>query len=281
MTVHTIVLAAITIASASGSEIISDLTVGTADETAALQVKAKEFWGSILESAQKAKMAEHAQLYKDADEVLAAMSGEHADAKQALSDSLHHLQHADDLVLAEAVQSTKLAAEEMRKPIASSQQTSFSFMAGGQMLSIFKDSLRRFASEGTYSQHLVELVEKRQAGVMPILQGELQITADVLRDCHAAAQRSFDMLKQSVYDKKRLRGQRGGSPTKLPDAAKSIANRVIKASQETRSRFTELMMETVMSIARDTRGKREQPAATLVRASEATKSLRPAHLVNV
>merc|ERR1719199_2253639 len=112
------------------------------------------------------------------------------------------------------------------------------------MLGIFKDRLRRFASEGTYSERLVELVEQRQADIMPVLQGELAITGDVLTDCHTVSQRSFDVLKYDVYRK--LRGA-----AKTPESAKGIANRLIEAARETRERFTDFMMQTLLSVAKD------------------------------
>jgi len=263
----TMVLTAATLT--AGSEVISDLTVGSLDETRALEVKAEQFWGSILAAAEKAKMVEHAQLHRDAEKVIAELPNEHSYVKQALSDSLSHLRHADDLVLVQAISSTKLAADELHKPVSGSQHATFSFLSGGQMLSIFKDRLRRFASEGTYSERLVELVEQRQADVLPVLQGELAITGDVLTDCHEASKRSFDALKYDIY---RNGGIRLRGAARTPDHAKAIANQMIEAAKETRSRFTDFMMQTVLSVARDAGGKHESAAATVTHASVAAHS---------
>jgi hypothetical protein len=252
---------------AVGSEVISDLTVGSSDETRALAVKAEQFWGSILTAAAKAKMAEHAELHADAEKVIAGLDTEHSEVKQALSDALAHLRHADDLVLVQAIKSTQLASDELKKPIAGSQQATFSFFTGGQMMSVFTDRLRRFASEGTYSERLVKLVEQRQADVLPILQGELAITGDVLTDCHRASQRSFDVLKHDLYRPGNLRS-RGKART--PDSAKAIADRMIEAAKETRSRFVGFMLQTVLSVAEDTRGKQQSAAATVTQASMAS-----------
>lgn len=259
---------------AVGSEVISDLTVGSSDETRALAVKAEQFWGSILTAAAKAKMAEHAELHADAEKVIAGLDTEHSEVKQALSDALAHLRHADDLVLVQAIKSTQLASDELKKPIAGSQQATFSFFTGGQMMSVFTDRLRRFASEGTYSERLVKLVEQRQADVLPILQGELAITGDVLTDCHRASQRSFDVLKHDLYrpGNLRLRGK-----ARTPDSAKAIADRMIEAAKETRSRFVGFMLQTVLSVAEDTRGKQQSAAATVTQASMASYLKHPIH----
>merc|ERR1719230_1256623 len=124
--------------SSSKGEIISDLTVGEFDETRALEVKAEQFWSPILAAAEKAKMSEHANLYQDTEKVLSELPKDHAYVKQALTEALSHLKQADDLVLMQAISSTKLAAEELAKPVSGSQQSTFSFMNGGQFFSIFR-----------------------------------------------------------------------------------------------------------------------------------------------
>merc|ERR1719230_2517610 len=70
----------------------------------------------------------------------------------------------------DAMRATKLASEELQKPISDSKQSAFSFLTGGQIFSIFRDRLRRFASDGTYSERLVRVVEQRQADLQ-YLQG--------------------------------------------------------------------------------------------------------------
>jgi len=247
-----------------GAEVISDLTVGVFDETRALEVKAQQFWEPILSAAQNAKMAEHAQLYADTEKVIAEFpSTAPAEVKQALTEALARLRHADDLVLVQAIQSTQLASDELRKPVARAKQAAFSFMTGGQVMSIFRDRLRRFASEGTYSERLVELVEKRQADVLPVLQGTVQITGDVLTDCRTASAQGFEVLKHDIYHKgPKLRGAR-----KTPDNAKAVANRLIEAAGETRHNFVQFITATVSRVTQDHEGKSDGASATVMRAS--------------
>lgn len=247
----------------SRAEIISDLTVGEFDETRALEVKAEQFWAPILAAAEKAKMSEHVKLYGDTEKVLAELPAEHAYVKQALTEALSHLKQADDLVLMDAIRSTKLASDELSKPVSGSQQSTFSFMNGGQWFSIFRDRLRRFASEGTYSQRLVELVEKRQGDVLPLLRGTAEISGNVLKDCRLASKRSFDALKYDIYNSGRLRGA-----PKTPDSAKDVANRLVDAAGETRHQFLAFVTDAVSSITKDAEGKHDSnAAATVTRAS--------------
>merc|ERR1719378_1510219 len=93
-------LATITLIVVQG-EVISDLSVDASmDEKRALEVKAEQFWGSILAAAQNAKMGEHAQLYQDTDKVMKELSPPHYEyVRQALKEALSHLRHADDLIL--------------------------------------------------------------------------------------------------------------------------------------------------------------------------------------
>jgi len=244
------------------AEIISDLTVGVLDETRALQVKAEQFWAPILAAAEKGKMSDHMQLYADTEKVLAELSSEHAYVKQALTEALAHLKNADDLVLMDAIRSTKLASDELQKPVTASNQGAFSFMTGGQMFNIFRDRLRQFADEGTYSKRLVELVEQRQATILPALQGTAQITGSVLSDCRLASKRSFDALKYDIYSTGRLRGA-----PKTSESAKAVAYRLVDASGETRHRFMGGITETVSRIASDAEGKHDGAASTVTTAS--------------
>lgn len=243
------------------SEYISDMVVGDSDQTRALEVKAEQFWGSILAAAKGAKMSEHAQLYADTQKVISELPTEHAYVKEALVEALSHLKHADDLVLVQAVSSTELASEELGKPMSGSKESAFSFMTGGKWMSFFKQRLDSFANEGgDYSRRLVELVAERQADILPMLQGTAEITGNVLSDCRIAQKRSFDALKYDIYV--RLRGA-----PRTPENAKEVANRLVDAAGETRHRFTRFVTETVSRIAKDTEGKHDGAAVTVTRAS--------------
>lgn len=271
---------ALVFAIASGftrGEYISDLTVDPQDETKALKIKADQFWKSVLEAAQSAKIEERSQLYTDVESVIADLSSKHEYVKQALTESLSHLRNADHLVLLEAVQSATLASGQLRTPISGSGKAAFSFSSGGQWLSIFRDSLRSFANEGRYSERLVQLVEQRQTDVLPTLQGQLAITSDVLSDCRIASKRGFDVLKHDIYDKSLLRGSR-----KTPEQAKAVANRLIDAAGDTRHRFMTFIIGTVRGIARDAEGKYDGAAVTVTRASiEAQMQMGPASINSI
>jgi hypothetical protein len=259
------------------SEIISDLTVDPLDETKALKIKADKFWQSVLEAAQSTKMVEHAQLYADVEKVISELSSKHEYVKQALTEALSHLRNADHLVFMETMQSATLATEQLRTPIAGSGKAAFSFFSGGQVLSIFKDSLKRFANEGTYPERLVQLVEQRQADILPTLQGQLAISTDVISDCRIASRRGFDVLKHDIYAKSNLRGSQ-----KTPEKAEAVANRLIDAAGDTRHRFMTFIIGTVKSITRDAEGKRDGAAATVTRASiEASMQPRAAFIGSI
>lgn len=259
----TLVLLSVLVFQGGRGEIISDLTVGEFDETRALEVKAEQFWSPILAAAEKAKMSEHAKLYQDTEKVLSELPEDHAYVKQALTEALSHLKQADDLVLMQAISSTKLAADELSKPVSGSQQSTFSFMNGGQFFSIFRERLRRFASDGTYSERLVELVEKRQGDVLPLLRGTAEVSGSVLSNCRLASKRSFDALKYDIYNSGRLRGA-----PKTPESAKEVANRLVDAAGETRHEFLASVTAAVSSITKDAEGKHDSnAAATVTRAS--------------
>lgn len=239
---------------ACSADIISDLgsdlsLYSAADEASALEVRADEFWKPVMQAAQEMGMIEHLQLYEDVEKVISALPPESEYVRTAVSEALVHLRRADQLVLAQAAQSSKLGSP-------APWNLAFSFLKGGQ--NPLAQAVRRFVSGGQYSETLQEQIKGRQADILPLLREAASVTGNVLSDCRAASRRSFDVLKYDLYNE--------GVP-KTPEIAKHVADRLVTAAGQTRHRFTSFVAESAKSIAGDSDRNTERPAVTLLRKS--------------
>jgi len=236
---------------AAAQEVISDLVTTPADESRALELKASEFWGTVLAAAQDMQLEEHMTLYADAERVLCELPAENTYVREALVEALTRLKHADAAVLARAVQSSDLASQQLSKGKSSSLFSTF--VRGG---SFIDQALRRFVHGSSFSEDLVHQVVDRQAEILPLLHDTAESTGTVLADCRLSSKRSFDLLKYDIYNK--------GVPT-TPEAAKAVADRIIDASAATRKRFTGFVVQAVGGITRDFLGRHDNAAATVAR----------------
>lgn len=236
---------------AHGSDILSDLTSSSLDENRALEIKAGAFWTGVLEVADTMKMQEHLTLYDDAAAMLAALPSENTYVREALGEALARLRAADAAVLEQGVSAADLARLRLGAPAGAAEGDSF--FSG---TNLFAQAVRRFVGEGDYSERLLRHVAARQADLLPRLRSTARAARGVLADCHAASERSFDALKYDLYHT--------GVP-KTPEAAKSIANRIVDAAAQTRGRFTRYVAASATSIAQDVQSREEPAAATVTR----------------
>lgn len=242
------------------AEIISDIITSSLDESRALEMKADQFWLSLLQVAEDMKMEEHLALYQDVEMVVGELPAENVQVRHLLVEALARLRNADELVLVQAAQASELASDRLAAP--TGEGGLFSFLTGGQ--NFFSVALRRFVDGSQYSSRLVHHVGQRLADVLPVLRGTATITGNVLSDCRLASQHSFNVLKYDIYNR--------GVPT-TPGTAKSVAYRLVDAAGQTRHQFTKFITETVTHIAEDTERKHEHASVTVLQSSFGAEAL--------
>mmetsp|Transcript_21284 Transcript_21284/g.37827 ORF Transcript_21284/g.37827 Transcript_21284/m.37827 type:complete len:299 (+) Transcript_21284:100-996(+) len=245
------------LATPSAADVISDLSTSEADEGRALEIKAEQFWKPLLLAAQDVKMEKHLALYKDVEHVIKELPTENDYVKQALSESLESLRNADSLLFKQALDSASIASSKLEIPTTSTG--GFSFLSGGQ--DFLRRALRKLIDNGQYADQLAEHISDRQNDILPMLRGAAKISGNVLTDCRVASKKAFDVRKYDIYNR--------GVP-KTPKEANAVAERLVDAAGETRSRFTKFITEAALSITRDVQGKQEPAAATVTKASLAT-----------
>merc|ERR1719491_436866 len=87
-------------------------------------------------------------------------------------------------------------------------------------------------------------MQQRTAAMLPRLRGAAKATGDVLTDTRQATQRGFDVLKYDLYQK--------GAP-KTPEAAKNVAQRIVKAAMEDREKIIHPIINASGDMTSDTR----------------------------
>lgn len=258
MTMRTLVRVAVvasTLLQPARADIISDITTSETDEFSALQIKADVFWKPILNAANDVQMDKHLQLYTDAEEVIKSLPEENNHVRKVLQDALNHLKSADDASFKQALASKDLAKEKLDAPY-DTGSSGFSFLTGGQ--NFLKTAIKRFIGGGQYSEKLVDHISQRQAEILPVLRGAASVTGNILSDCRMASRLGFDVRKYDIYNQ--------GVP-KTPQAADDIADRIIDAAGETRSRFTRSITDMVKGITKDVQEQQEDASVTVTKAS--------------
>lgn len=231
------------------SEIISDLTTSSKDESKALALKRDQFWQPLLEAAEKMQIPEHLKLCNDAEKIIAELPAENDYVRAALLEVTQRLRHANEALLRQAVESTGVVEEKLSKHPATDTDNVWS---GSDL---FSRAIRHFVGEGTYFERLAQGVADRQRDILPVLRGTAEMTGSVLEDCRLSSKRAFDALKYDIYNK--------GVP-KTPQSAKDLAHKLVDASGKTRTQFTGFVMTMVAGITNDATGKGVNAATTVV-----------------
>lgn len=264
-----VALAALVLAgqrSGVASEVISDLASIVApspsDERRALELKAEQFWQTVLSAAERVKMTEHLELYRSVEEVVRDLPAENVYVRKTLTEALERLKQADEMVLTQAASSTGLASEQLASPAG---ELGWSFFSAGQ--NYLAEAIRRFVSGGRYGERLLQHVGERQAAILPVLRGMAGSTGDVLTDTRTASRLAFDVLKYDIYNK--------GVP-KTPKPAKDIAYKLVDAVAETRHGFMQFVTKAVDGIREDFQGRYDDASATVVRSALSAAETLPA-----
>merc|ERR1740117_332913 len=198
-------------------------------------------------------MEEHLSVYSEVEAAIAGLPTENQHVRDLLSEALMRLKRADEKVFLQAVESNKVAFEQLYNGPGKAEGV-FSFLSGGQ--NFLSQALKRFVGGGRYSEKLVKHISTRQGDILPALRGASTVAGDVLKDCRLSSKLSFDVMKYDLYNK--------GVP-KTPKEAKTAADRMVAASGKTRKHFMSGIMAAVGSITRDVVGKSDEPAATVTR----------------
>jgi len=234
------------------SEFLSDLTTSPGDESRALELKRDQFWLPLLEAAEQMHIPEHLQLCVGAEKEASELPTENEYVRTALLDAIQRIRHANEALLRQAVDSIRVAQDKLSQP--TTTDTGNVWSAGG----LFASAIRHFVGEGTYSERLAQDVGDRQGDVLPVLRGAAKMTGSVLDDCRLSSKRAFDALKYDIYNK--------GVP-KTPQSAKDLAYKLVDASAKTRKQFMGFVMTMVAGITKDTIGKSDRAATTVVHAT--------------
>lgn len=240
------------VASSALAEIISDLSTSPLDESRALSIKKEQFWRAVMESTDVKSVSKHVQLCDEADAFIEQLPPQNTYVHDKLREASMRLRRANEALLTQAVSTS----EEAQKRLAEAGGGA-SWTDGVSFSNAFSSAIRMFVGEGDYFQRLAKDVANRQAETMPVLRGAANSLGGVLGDCRKVSSLGFDIHKYNIYNR--------GTP-ETPSSAKALADRFIEAARTTRQEFMALTMGPIHSLVKDTQGKAERPAATVVHA---------------
>lgn len=239
--------------SVSASEVISDLLTPEYDKGLALKLRAEHFWEAVGSVADEMRLTQHVQLYQDTEKVIAELDAEHSVVREALEESLQRLRNADGAVLAQGLESSEVATEELVTGPRGKERGGLSWFATGGPNFLAK-AITLFVDGGDYNDRLGDHIKQRQQSLLPVLKSAASVTGNVLADCRLSSKRAFDVLKYDIYTK--------GAP-KTPEAAKTVANALVKASADTRHRFMQFVTGMATSLAEDVKSRSVSAASTV------------------
>lgn len=249
-------LLVITVLSGASSEIISDLSISTDDQSNALNIKKEKFWSSVVEPTESTHVSEHIQLANEAKALAWSLPAEYDYVQQKLLEAARRLREANEALQAQSTTARDVAEQKIKEDASSTWSWSFSWENGLSYSNAFSNARSKLVGDGDYSKKLAKDIQNRQADTEAILRSAANKLGDVLKNCRLVSSLSFDILKYDIYNK--------GVPKTTPEV-KAMADRLIAAGRVTRQKFMGVTMGPVQSLVEDVQGKTERPTATVIR----------------
>lgn len=235
------------------AEFFSDLDSTEHDQRMALDVRAKEFWQGLMRSAQALETSQNAKISADVDQALLKLSPADADIRELFQLSIGHLANADSMLFREAANFKELAQERLHK--GPSQDAFLDVTADWE--DVFYSSLRRFVGGGTYEKRLGRHIISRLKEMRTSIHDAADMAPVMLAESGKASEKAYEVL----------RSRDDGSKGELPLHLRTLAHDIIAATGKQRLRFTNYLLNSLMSTAQDVASKNEPATKTVLAAS--------------
>eukprot|EP00927_Polykrikos_kofoidii_P045552 TRINITY_DN3956_c0_g2_i1.p1 TRINITY_DN3956_c0_g2~~TRINITY_DN3956_c0_g2_i1.p1 ORF type:complete len:261 (-),score=54.23 TRINITY_DN3956_c0_g2_i1:122-904(-) len=194
-----------------------------------LEKDREAFWQPLLEEADRLRVPEAVRLCMEVQRVVPTLPNENGFVRTTLLESAERLQRASEAVLSMSANWMQAAQGGLADSGRDLVESVFKHIANEQ-----SDLLDR-SEEG----------EARRNEALPALRCTAAGTSDILEDCRLASRGAFDVLKYDIYNR---------DVPKTPEEAKSLADRLVQASGETRHSFTSFVTVMAQGLTRDALG---------------------------
>lgn len=237
----------------ASAEFYSDLDSTAGDEARALEIKAKDFWQGLMDSAQGLETTRNAELSARVELSLKALP---ADSKnyntivELFNEAIGHLAKADSMLFEEASHSKMTALQRLENGPSGEALCDY--------VSEFEDYLytayTRFVGHKTYEKKLARHILARLKEAEPALDRAVEMAPKMYEESDKA-EKSARKLIRKLGNKKR------------DEALRALALEVIGATAKQRMRFQDYLYGSLMSTAQDLAGEKEEASQTVIKAT--------------
>lgn len=235
-----------------GAEFFSDVDSREGDESKALEIKAKEFWQGLMQSAQGLEATQNAKLSARIEVKLKQLPPEYDGIRDHFNKAVSHLAKADSMLFEEASRSKMLALQRLDQGA--------SGVALCDYVSQWEDALytayTRFTGYRTYEKKLARHILSRLTEADTALERAADMAPSMYDESEKAANSARAvMVSRQLGNKKR------------DQVLRDLAGEIISAAGKQRLSFEEYLFGSLFTAAQDLAREHEQPSQTVMRAS--------------
>lgn len=239
------------------AEFYSDVDSKRHDEAKALEIKAKDFWQGLMESAEGLETTDNALLCVKLDRALKTLPAEYTEVRKLFNDAIEHLATADSMLFDEASRSKMLAYQRL--------ENGPSTEAFADYVTSWADSffvaVNHFTGEKTYQKLLAKHVISRLKDIKPTIHHAADMAPQMLKEADKASACAHGVLRS--LDKEDARVSKRALPIKF----RKLAHDIITSAQKQRRRFSNYLLSSIENMAQDVVEKNEKPLETVMKAS--------------
>lgn len=234
------------------AEFYSDVDSREGDEGKALEIKARDFWQGLMDSAQGLEATRNAELSSRVENKLKQLPPDYDKIRELFNKAITHLAKADSMLFEEASRSKMMALQRL--------ENGASREALCDYVSHFEDALysaySRFVGYRTYEKKLARHILSRLTEVKPAIDSAVDMAPQMYEESEKASNFARAVVRSPDLGHK-----------KRDAVLRDLANEIITATGKQRKRFQEYLYGSLLTAATDMAGEDEAPEKTVMKAS--------------
>jgi hypothetical protein len=237
----------------ASAEFYSDLDSRAGDEATALEIKAKDFWQGLMDSAQGLETTRNAELSARVELTLKALPADRSNYNvivELFNEAVGHLAKADSMLFEEASRSKMTALQRLENGPSGEALCDY--------VSEFEDYLytayTRFVGHKTYEKKLARHILSRLKEAEPALDRAVEMAPQMYEESEKAEKSARKLIKKLGHKKR-------------DEALRVLALDLIGATAKQRVRFQDYLYGSLLSTAQDLAGEKEEASQTVMKAS--------------
>lgn len=237
----------------AGAEFYSDLDSRPGDEAKALEIKAKDFWQGLMDSAQGLETTRNAELSARVELSLKALPAGHENHNaivELFNEALGHLAKADSMLFEEASRSKMTALQRLQNGPSGEALCDYVSENEDHLYTAYT----RFVGHRTYEKKLARHILSRLKEVEPAIDRAVDMAPHMYEESEKAEKATRKLIRQLGY-------------TKRDEALRVLALDMIGATAKQRVRFQDYLYGSLLSTAQDLAGEKEEASQTVLKAS--------------